>query len=402
MPAIFMREFNLFALALRNLKRKKFRTGILVFSIALLVSILVFGLFFVTGVRSGIERSADRLGADLLVVPVGARGHAEEVLLEARVKAFYMDKGVVEKVKQIKGIETVTYQTYLTTIQGVCCDIPEATVVAFNQDTDFIVGPWLERSIGRRLGKNEAIVGYESFLNIGLGLMDVNANLFGIRFKIIGSLEKSGTGLDNAIFVSDENIGEIIHKGKSPLKEDQISIIFTKVRDGYDPRMVGRQIEGDMIDVDVTTRSDMGQDILATLKDINHIFLITIILASLLSVFLAWAIFSAIANERLREVGIMRAIGAKESHIVRLFFTEVLTIGAIGSTAGIVIGICLSIFLSKGFILLRDVSVDLTTTQQIGISIIALIIGVMISILGALSPLYRLKSLEPATAIKEG
>lgn len=397
-----MKEFSLLTLAIKNLKRKGFRTGILIFSIALLVSILVFGLSFITSVSSSIKRASDRLGADLLVVPVGARGFAEEVLLETKVKSFYMDKSIVERVKKIEGIEAVTYHTYLTTIFGVCCAVPETMVVAFNQDTDFIVRPWLEKSIGRRLEKGEAVVGYKSYRNIGLGLMEVDTVLFGTPFKIIGSLEKSGTGLDNAIFLSEENIGEIIRQGKSALRPEQVSVIFTKVKRGYDPYEVGRDIEGEIIEVDVTARSDIGKDILSALRDISQIFFITIVLASMLSVFLVWAIFSAIVNERSREIGIMRAIGAKESHIVRLFFTEVLTLGAIGSLVGIGLGIYLSISLSKGFTLLKNISAEITIAEQAGIFLVAFTVGTMVCVLGAILPIYRLKKAEPLWAMKEG
>lgn len=396
-----MKEFNLFTLALKNLRRKIFRTGILVFSISLLVSILVFGLSFIISVSSSIQRASDRLGADLLVVPVGARGYAEEVLLETKVKTFYMDKGIVNRIKEIEGIEAVTYQTYLITIPGVCCDVPEAMVVVFNQDTDFIVKPWLEKTLKRKLDKNEAIVGYESFLNIGLGLMEIDTTLFGTGFKIVSALEKSGTGLDNAIFLSDENIEEILDRGKTALKPEQISIIFTRVKKGYDPYQVGRDIEGKIIEVDVTARSDIGKDIINTLKDISQIFSITILLASILSIFLTWAIFSAIANERIKEVGIMRAIGAKELHIVRLFFTEVFVLGTVGSLAGIGIGIFLFMSLSKGFTLLRNISANLTIAEQTVITLVAFIAGTMICILGALLPIYRLKKTEPLRAIKE-
>jgi len=393
-----MKTFNLSTLALKNIKRRKFRTGILAFSITLIVAVLVFGFSFITSVTLGIKRTSDRLGSDLIVVPVGARGYAEEVLLESKVKSFYMNRDIVQRVKNIEGIEAVTFQTYLTTIQGLCCDIPEATVVAFNQESDFIVMPWLQKAIGRRLQKNEAIVGHESFLNMGLGLMD--AVLFGTRFTVLGALDKSGTGLDNAIFVSDENIEEIIQKGKSPLKPDQVSIIFVKVKDGYDPYNVGRNIEGEIVEADVVTRSDIGKGVISTMKDINMIFSITVFMASILSVLLAWAIFSAIVNERLREVGIMRAIGAKESHILRLFFTEVLVIGIIGSICGAVLGTTLSLMLVKSFTLLKNLPIGLNMSDRIIIGISGLVIGTGICMLGALSPVRRIKKLEPLIVIK--
>jgi putative ABC transport system permease protein len=393
-----MKNFDLTTLAVKNIKRKKFRTGILAFSITLIVAVLVFGFSFISSVTLGIKRTSDRLGSDLIVVPVGARGYAEEVLLESKVKSFYMDKDIVQRVKNIEGVNAVTFHTYLTTIQGLCCDVPEATVVAFNQESDFIIMPWLQKAIGRKLQKNEAIVGNESFLNMGLGLMD--AVLFGTRFTVLGALEKSGTGLDNAIFISDENIQEVIKKGKSPLKPEQISIIFVKVKDGYDPYTVGRNIEGEIVEADVVTRSDIGKGIISTMKDINMIFSITVLMASVLSVLLAWAIFSAIVNERLREVGIMRAIGAKESHILRLFFTEVLIIGAIGSICGAVLGTMLSLMLVKSFTLLKNLPIGLNISDRIIIGISGTVIGTVICALGALSPVRRIKKLEPLIVIK--
>ncbi|MDP2168011.1 MAG: FtsX-like permease family protein [Thermodesulfovibrionales bacterium] len=394
-------KFSLLSLALKNLKRKSFRTAVLITSIGLLVSILVFGTSFLLTISSSIKRSTDRLGADLLVVPVGARDFAEEVLLETKAKNFYMDKSIIEKVGKIEGIEKLTYQTYLTTIYGLCCDIPAVKVVAFNQETDFIIKPWLERAIGRKLGKGEVIIGAEAAENFEL--LDVDrSTLFGMKFNMAGVLEKTGTGLDNALFVSDENIGEIIERGKSGLRPDQISLIFTKVKKGLDPYAVGRSVEGEILEVDVIARSDMGKKIISTLKDINGIFLLTIVLACLLSTFLAWTIFSAIVNERLREVGIMRAIGAKGSHIVKMFIIEVFTIGLIGSLSGVMFGNYLSLTLSRVFGLLRDVAGTLTLMERVEVSLLGLAVGTGICIIGALSSIIRIKRLEPLMALKEG
>ena len=44
-------------------------------------------------------------------------------------------------------------------------------------------------------------------------------------------------------------------------------------------------------------------------------------------------------NERVREIGTMKAIGAKNLFILALFLTEALLIGLLGATSGILIGI---------------------------------------------------------------
>ncbi len=396
-----MKKLSLLTFGIKNLRRRPFRTGVLAFSISLVACLLVFGLSFVVSVTSGIKRSSDRLGADLLVIPVGASRIAEEVLLETEARSFYMDKSVIARLEKIEGIEQITYQTYLTTIPGLCCDIPEAKIVAFNQDSDFIIKPWLHKAIGRRLNRGEAIVGYESFLNIGRGLMEVDANLFGTRFTILGSLEKTGTGLDNAIFIGEESVTDILREGKSALKAGQISIILTRVKKGYDPYVVGRAVEGEIVDVDVIARKDIGKSIIGTLKDLRQLFVVLIVMTSLMSLFLAWSIFSAIAGERSREVGIMRAMGARKSHIVLLFLTEVFAVGAAGSVVGVLSGSALSLLLEKNYVILKTLSNGITGSDRLSIAAAGLVTGVVICAVGALSPIWRLKSLEPLAAIKK-
>jgi putative ABC transport system permease protein len=396
-----MAQISFFSVALKNLKRKTFRTGVLVFAIALLVSLLIFAISFTVSVASSLKKSSERLGADLVVVPVGARGFAEEFLLESKNTSFYMPFSIIEKVRKIEGIEALTYHTYLSSISGLCCDIMPTRIVAYNPETDFIINPWLQKSLGRPLQLGEAIAGFGTSENLGLGLLDIEATIFNNRFKIVGVLEQTGTGLDHALFMTEENLQNIIESGKSPLKKGQISIIFTKLKKGLDPDFVGRILEGEIPEVDVVARSDMGEKFISTLADINKIFLLTTILASVLTTFLVWAIFSAIANERSKEIGIMRALGAKESHIVRLYLIEVLVLGLLGSIIGVLAGTYLSALLAGSFSLLKNISAGLTVSQQAVIAMVGLLVGTTICVTGAMMPINRIKKMEPLLVIKE-
>lgn len=394
-------RFSLFALAARNIRRKPLRTVMLVAAISLLAASLVFGLSFTQRVRSSIRVATARLGADVIVVPAGSRGAADDILLENAVKTVYMDRSMIGKIRAVKGVKAVTPQTYLKSLTGLCCDVPETTIVAFDQETDFIVTPWLSKKIGRRLQKGEAVVGSESAMNISLELTEVDTTLFGAKFHMVGVLEKTGTGLDTAMFISEENVGDILTKGMSGLRPDQISLLFVKVEEGLDPYTVAVEIENNIVQVDAVARKDVGQGILSTLRDINSIFIVTVVLVSLLSVFLVWTVFSAIANERSREIGIMRAIGARDSHVVRIFLFEVLVIGIVGSLLGIVLGTLSSILLSKGFVLLKSLPTDLAVSQRIAIGLVSGIAGTAICVIGAVSPIRRMKRLEPLVVIKE-
>ena len=61
-----------------------------------------------------------------------------------------------------------------------------------------------------------------------MGLTEVDSVLFGNIFKMVGVLDKTGTGVDNAIFIDDKNIDDILQRGKADIKPGQISVIFAR------------------------------------------------------------------------------------------------------------------------------------------------------------------------------
>lgn len=394
------RPFTLLSHALRNLGRRPTRAAILVAAIGLLVAVLVFGLSFVRRVDSSIRRTADRLGADLIVVPTGSRGAAEDVLLEHGVKTFYMDRTILERVRRTPGVARVTPQTYLATLGGACCDVPDTIVVAFDPDTDFVVGPWLERRLGRRLARGEAVAGAESAFNIRMGLTEVDGLLFGNVFRIVGVLEKTGTGLDTAVFIDEANVQDLLRTGKVPLRAGAISVVFAKVEEGTDPARVAATLEDTIVETDTVARRDIGKSVAHALGDISRMFLATFGVAAVLAALLAWAVFSGVANERAREIALMRALGAKESHVARLFLLEVVLIGAAGSLAGALAGTGLSLALAGGFAILRNVSSGLPPIERAAIAAAGLAAGLAVCVGGALSPLRRTRRTEPVVALK--
>ena len=394
-------SFNLLTLAAINLKRRSLRTGILAVSTALFVTILVFGLSFVLSVRSSLKSAVDRLGADVLVVPLGCQTDAEDVLLmNQKAGNLYMSRGIVNEIKKVKGVGAVTWQTYLTTVPGECRDVRPAKVVAFDQKTDFIIAPWLKKAIHGDLKPGECILGNKAWFNLGLPAMD-QCTLFGNRFTVLGSLHKTGMGFDNCIFVSDKNLADFIKYGRTRLKPNEISVIFVKDKPGYYPKEVATNIGNKIWNVSVVPRNGLGSNILSTLRDINTIFMLTVVLCLALSALLTWAIFSVIVNERKKEIGVMRAIGAKNRHIVKAFALEVFLLGVMGSALGTAAGSWMALYFSRIFVLFREMHAGLTAMDRAGIAGVGMAAGTGVCLLGALVPIIKVKKMDPLTAIKE-
>ena len=152
-------EWKIAALAQKNLRRKIFR------SLAIIAAVMVVAatLFSVTTIMESVEQSLKRgtarLGADIMVVPSKAETAARSALLSGKPSAFYMDKSLVEKIKKIRGVRSVTSQIFLKTSPYACCDVSDLFIIGFDPDNDFTIKPWLTNTLGRPLAADEVIMG---------------------------------------------------------------------------------------------------------------------------------------------------------------------------------------------------------------------------------------------------
>ncbi len=386
-------------IAWKNVTRKIFRNVILVIAVAILVALLVFAMLFNNSVEQDIKQATKKLGADIVIVPAEAKDMAEEFILESREKTFYMHDFLLDAIRDLPEIASMTHHIYLNTIESGCCSIEEGQVVVFDTNNDFVVSPWLVEKDLPPLKKGEVYVG--DYVWQYLGLLRT-ATLFDREMKVAGHLQYTGTGLDHGIFVKHDDIDMTSAGIKGQYEKGQVSIVFVKLKEGFDPDEIANKIAKINPNIGLMTRGSIGGGIRATLKDIIRIFSITILTSSLLAVLLAWSTFTALANERKREVGIMRAIGARKSHIFKMFLTEAMIISILGGISGVVIGHYMIHYLAKDFNLLSrlDILTSISSTNLI-ISAIALIIGITVCLTGAMLPIIRLARLEPLLAIKE-
>lgn len=374
-----------------------FRNIVLVIAVAMLVSLLVFALLFNRAIKENINEASQKLGADIVLVPIEAVEVAEEFILESKEKTFYMDEFFYEAVRDLPEVEQATYHIYLDTLESECCSIIEGQVVAIDQASDFVVKPWLDTD--RELKDGEAYIG--SYVHEYLGLID-SATLFGHPIKVVGHLRETGTGLDHGFFIRRQDLDNITTEATGQRKGSDISIVFLKLQEGVDLDEAVAKIRSINPNMGIMTRGSIGKDVRSTLKDIIRIFTITILIASVLSVLLAWSTFTAMTNERKREVGILQALGARRSHIIGMFLGEAAIISLLGGIIGIIAGHLLLNYLASDFSLLNRLSnISITSPSSISFSLLALFLGGAACLLGAVLPIYRLAKLEPLLALKE-
>ena len=104
-------------------------------------------------------------------------------------------------------------------------------------------------------------------------------------------------------------------------------------------------------------------------------------------------------TERFREIGTMKCLGALDTFIVKLFLLESTFQGLAGTSAGIVIGFALTL----GLALIDYGGYTFTYFPLSGIAEsagYALVVGTLLSLVGAMLPAYRAAKMEPVEAMR--
>jgi len=104
-------------------------------------------------------------------------------------------------------------------------------------------------------------------------------------------------------------------------------------------------------------------------------------------------------TERFREIGTMKCHGALDSFIVRLFLLESTFQGSAGTAVGIVIGLALTLVLALmdyGSFVFRF----FPTGGILRSALAAMVVGTLLSLVGAMLPAYRAAKMEPVAAMR--
>jgi putative ABC transport system permease protein len=223
------------------------------------------------------------------------------------------------------------------------------------------------------------------------------------EFQVVGILKKKGSFImDNALLMDDTPLREISGSGTA------VDIIAVKVkskdlmeRARVDVERVLRQrrdVKEGEEDFQVSTPE-------ATLGTVNQIlngiqaFIVLIAFASILVG--AIGIINTMTTsvlERRRDIGVMKAIGAKNSDIFLQFFIESGLLGLIGGIIGVLIGLVLGI---TGTLVINNF-LGVTTFPKINFVLVfsALIGGFVIGSMAGIAPAMSAAGQRPVEALR--
>lgn len=109
--------------------------------------------------------------------------------------------------------------------------------------------------------------------------------------------------------------------------------------------------------------------------------------------------------EKKREISIMRAMGARQSHIAAIFLGEGLLIGMLGVTIGMILALIICVFLRKyGLVALPEIYYDRTLPVAFNLSyyVLVAVCAFFIVLMSAMFPSRRASRIHPLEGIRQG
>ncbi|MEV4125910.1 FtsX-like permease family protein [Nocardia sp. NPDC049707] len=148
-------------------------------------------------------------------------------------------------------------------------------------------------------------------------------------------------------------------------------------------------------------RVDLKKEVSNALNFINYFLLAFGAIALIVGTFIIYNTFSMIVAQRLRELALLRAVGASRQQVGRSVVVEALVIGLIGSAIGLAGGIGLAFGLSA---LLNAFDLGLPTGSLTVLPrtvIVGLFIGLLVTVVSAYAPARRAAKIPPVEAMRE-
>ncbi len=392
-------KVNIYTFAITNLVKRKFRALAMGFFLTAMVASLFTFTILWNGINKGVEQSTSKLSAEILVLPEGTKEVFSSEFVKGNLYPVYMESSFEEKVKRVPGVHSTEPQIFFKPVKYFNMgrlSYQYINIVAIS-DRDTIVRPWIYHSI-------ESTEGIP--LIAGWNLKYYPGQKFRADddiFNVVAILDKTESPyLDNNAFIKIEDAYKLIEDSRITENiEKPISAIFVRVDDPSIIEETAERIES-IEGVDALVISEIST---ISKKEVEGLFsslLITVILFWMMGILMIALMFMLIINERTKEIGILRALGAGKGYILKEIWLEALIIGICGGIAGIGAG-GVFLVLFKGHIAesLRTGFIWLESLDIIKIAIICLLLGIFLPILSSLYPAYRAVEKEPSTYLRD-
>jgi putative ABC transport system permease protein len=225
------------------------------------------------------------------------------------------------------------------------------------------------------------------------------------RYRIVGLVQLAGVGASGAtISVFDLRTAQSILD-----RHDQVDTIRMRASDGVSPAELVRRIKAADLKAPVTLRVETSKahaertmhEQLGFIDILRYILLAFGGVALLVGAFIIYNTFAITVAQRVRELALLRCLGASRRQTLVSVLAEGLVIGTVASLIGTGLGVLLGAGLIALFnavgLTIPEVPIALTA----GTLLPSLVVGIVITLIAALVPAARAGRVAPAVSLRD-
>jgi putative ABC transport system permease protein len=409
------RKMHIFTLIMAGVRNRPGRNLATIFCFAFIAANIFSAQYLVAGGEGNVDQGISRMGADIIVVPaqyevlfkgiqmgpVKANG-----ILRVEPSNLRVSNDILDKIGKVKGISNMSPQLFVATHT-----IPELSsspvdIYGIDPATDFTIQPWLQRPPDRILGPGEVIIGSDI-----AGDLSSKISVSGHQYTVAGKLDPTRSAIDHSIFLPMDDAytlaaaEEINSPSSSHIDKGSISAVLVKAGPDADPEMVGARIQQpfSLAYIRVIGRNFALEPVSREVQGLPNLLNMISVIVILASLPLIALIAAMVTHERQREIGLLRALGAKRKVIFSLVMAESLILSTVGGITGV--GISLTVFIlahTLGFF--RTALLDSFRMPDPGATVLmamlAVVVVIAIGSIAALWPAYQSSMMNPYDAIR--
>jgi putative ABC transport system permease protein len=399
-----------FIIPWKEIKRRKLRSWLtligIIIGIAAVISLITLG----KGLENAIAKQFDALGNDKLFITAKGSPLTPGLSTDA-VTITNKDVDIVKRSSSVKEVAAMSFTTariefndrvrYFI-ISGLPTDPKERALLGEAQSYKINIGRSLDKG-----DKYKAVLGYE-YTKQGLFDKEITVGdkilINNQEFKVIGFMDRIGSPPDDqSILIPFDTYSDLFNT------DEEVGFIVAQVKAGEDIEKAGEDIKKDLRkerglsegkeDFSVETPDKLASAF-GTILDIVNIVLVGIAAISLLvgGIGIMNTMFTSVL-QRTKEIGVMKALGAQNKHILYLFLIESGFYGLGGGLIGITIGIGLAklveaifiIYIGPAFLL-----IEIDYYLILGTLLFSFIVGC----LSGIAPARRASKLNPVDSLR--
>ena len=390
-----------FQLALKNISGSKLRTFLTMLGIIIGVCAVIVIVGLGNGMQGYIEDSFAEMGTDSLTVMIMGRGSSRSVSEEQMYQIVADHQDVLD---QLSPSVPVAFSPKIGS-----STVSSTSVTGVSEDYFSIKGYEIAQGRGIQymdVADREKVCVIGQYLNMayyGGNAVGQTIKLGPTKLTIVGVMAAEGSeleegGTDDCLFLPYSTAARMSFTGTigsytvTVQDEDQIAQAKT---------LLETELYSIFEDDDAYTVSNMSE-ILDTMNSMVNV--IIYILAAIAAISLVVGgigimnIMLVSVTERTREIGIRKALGAKEGAIMRQFVIEAATTSALGGVLGILAGFGLSSVATVIITSLMDAS--LTVRPSLGAVLLAFGVSTGIGVVFGYLPAKKAARLNPIDALR--